>query len=105
MKDDTHFRNSIVRFGDLDKSGHEDLILTIKNRKEKRYEAHFFSNVPCDPDFDDSTLPDVMKKTFETIKHYASCVIFYEDPFKDLFSKLIEHETFVTAFFDFGEFG
>lgn len=43
--------NKILRFADMDKDGHQDLMITARNKKTKKSNTLLFKNVACSKDF------------------------------------------------------
>lgn len=88
------FNSDILRFGDVDKDGFDDLLVTLEDKDSRKKHAFLFKSEECDED---------LAKDLGVEKEI--CRFFNLKPFEEDSKYLREANSFMTTFFDFGEFG
>lgn len=96
---DTNVPSLIPRFGDVDKNGHEDLIITAAKKGTSVSTTLIFTNIECPQE-----LYSAVSSGTENFKK-EDCRSFSIKPFQNLVESVASVNAMTASFFDFGEHG
>jgi hypothetical protein len=91
--------NKIIRFGDMNKDGHQDMMLTAKHKKSKKVHTLLLKNNPCSRSF----YKELGK--FNGYFKRGDCRVFELDPYSSKMEDVSKVHSYTASFFDFGEYG
>lgn len=91
------FNSDILRFGDVDKDGYEDMMVTLEDKDSRKKHAFLFKSDECGE--------EMIKQFGIKDTQWGGCRYFNLEPFEQYFKELNEADSFMTTYFDFGEYG
>lgn len=91
--------NMILRFGDVDRDGNEDLLLSAKNKLTKQVHSLLFRSEVCSYELYSQlgNFNDDFRR--EDCRHFSS------KNFEEQVGEMSKVDTYTSTFFDFGEYG
>lgn len=93
------FNSDILRFGDLDKDGFDDLMVTLEQKDTRKKHLFLYKSEECSEE-----LINEMKIELKEDEEFV-CRYFNPDPLNDASSLMRDPDSFMTTHFDFGEYG
>ena len=94
------FLSTVLRFGDLDIDGYEDLIVQLSDKGQSNSYSYFLRSTSCDNDTYNAIVGAGGKFSSQ-----SDCRQFKDQQFDGHFSFLTKIDSYVSAPFDFGETG
>jgi hypothetical protein len=89
----------ILRFGDIDRDGNEDLLLSAKNKETKEVHTLLFRSQVCSNNFYGEL------GSFSGNFRREDCRYFSSKDFADQVDTMSKVNSYTSSFFDFGEYG